>query len=114
MQHGVNSTLVSIEEERRREENWRAQTADVIRTATERYLQIAAALRLDAKATEAFVSAAMETTRQYQTGYMYANYEKRTGHPYPGEGHANEELVWEANWRSAFDWLRSSLAEPSV
>ena len=43
MQHG-NSTLISIEEERRREANWRSQTADVIRLATERYLQIAAAL----------------------------------------------------------------------
>ena len=58
MQRG-NSTLISIEEERRREANWRSQTADVIRTATERYLQIAAALKLDAKATEALVSAAV-------------------------------------------------------
>lgn len=110
MQHG-NSTLISIEEERRREANWRSQTADVIRQATERYLQIAAALKLDAKATEALVSAAMEVTRQYQTGYMYANYEKRTGHPWPDEGRANEELVWEANWRAALDWLRTALSE---
>ena len=114
MQHRSNSTLISIEEERRREANWRAQTADVTRTATERYLQIAAVLRLEAKATEAFVSAAMEATRQYQTGCMYANYEKRTGHPWPDEGRDNQEAVWEANWRSALDWLRAALVEPSA
>ncbi len=104
-----SSVYVTIEEERRREEIWRAQTADVIRTATERYAQIAAALHLDARTIEAFISAAMETTRQYQTGCMYANYEKRTGHPYPDEGHDNDEAVWEANWRAALDWLQRSV-----
>jgi hypothetical protein len=104
----VHSNLVSIEEERRREETWRQQTAEVTRTATQRYLQIAAVLGLDAKTTEAFVSVAMETTRQYQTGCMYANYEKRTGHPYPDEGRENEEAVWDANWSAALDWLRGA------
>jgi hypothetical protein len=103
-----STTTIPIAEERRREELWREQTADVIRTAIDRYHQIAAALELDPKAVEAFVSAAMETTRQYQTGYMYANYEKRTGHPYPDEGRENEEAVWEANWQAALEWLRST------
>lgn len=103
-----SSTHLSIEEERRREEIWRAQTADVIRTAADRYREVAAALKLDPKTAEAFVSAAMEATRQYQTGYMYANYEKRTGHPYPDEGRESEEMVWEANWRSALEWLRTA------
>jgi hypothetical protein len=110
VQSASHATHLSIEEERRREQIWRDQTADVIRTANQRFLQIAAALKLDPKATEALVSAAMENTRQYQTGYMYANYEKRTGHPYPQEGHDNEELVWEANWRAALEWLERSLA----
>jgi hypothetical protein len=95
--------MLHIEEERRRE------TTDVIRIASERFHEIAAVLKLDAKATEAFVSTAMETARQYQTGYMYANYEKRTGHPYPDEGHENEESVWAANWSASLEWLRASL-----
>jgi hypothetical protein len=103
-----STTHHSIAEERRREENWRAQTADVIRTALDRYREVADALKLDTRTCEAFVSAAMEATRQYQTGYMYANYEKRTGHPYPDEGRENEEAVWEANWRSAIEWLRNT------
>ena len=102
------SNFVSIEEERRREETWRQQTGEVMRTATQRFLQIAAVLDLDAKTTEAFVSVAMETARQYQTGCMYANYEKRTGHPYPDEGRENEEAVWDSNWRAALDWLRNA------
>jgi hypothetical protein len=99
---------VSIVEERRREERWRAQTSEVIGKAAERYHEIAAALGLDAKTTEAFVTAAMEAARQYQTGCMYANYEKRTGHPYPDEGRDNEEMVWEANWRATLEWLRNT------
>ena len=106
-----SSTHLSIEEERRREANWRSQTADVIRTAADRFRDVAAVLKLDAKTTEAFVSAVMEATRQYQTGYMYANYEKRTGHPYPDEGRENEEAVWDANWRAALEWLRSAAAQ---
>lgn len=102
--------LISPAEERRREEVWRMQTADVIATASDRFHEIAALLALDTKATEAFVSTAMEVARQYQTGCMYANYEKRTGHPYPHEGHDSEEAMREANWRAAFDWLRASLA----
>jgi hypothetical protein len=102
--------MIQIEEDRRREENWRVQTADVIRTAVDRYHEVADALKLDTRTCEAFVSAAMEATRQYQTGYMYANYEKRTGHPYPDEGRENEEAVWEANWRSAIEWLRKTAA----
>jgi hypothetical protein len=102
--------MLHIDEERRREEVWRSQTADVARTASDRFHQIAELLKLDGKATEAFVSTAMEATRQYQTGYMFANYEKRTGHPYPDEGHDNEESVWQANWASALEWLRTSLA----
>ena len=98
-------------EDRRREEVWRGQIADVVNTASERFHQMAALLALTPKATEAFVSTAMEVTRQYQTGCMYANYEKRTGHPYPAEGRENEELVWEANWRASYDWLKDSLAD---
>ena len=103
-----SATHLSIEEERRREEIWRAQTSDVIRTATDRYREIAAALKLDVRTAEAFVSAAMEATRQYQTGCMYANYEKRTGHPYPDDGRETEEGVWEANWRAALEWLQTA------
>lgn len=110
MQHGSHPTVISIEEERRREARWRDQTADVIRTTTERYLQIAAALKLDAKATEAFVSAAMEVARQYHAGSTYANYEKRTGHPWPDEGRENQDAVSEASWQAAFDWLRAALS----
>src|SRR5688572_14269641 len=98
--------MLHIEEERRREELWKSQTADVIRLASDRFHQIAGLLKLDSKATEAFVTTAMEVARQYQTGYMYANYEKRTGHPYPDEGHENEEHVWEANWAASLEWLR--------
>jgi hypothetical protein len=103
--------LTSMAEDRRREEVWREQIADVVTTASERFHHIAALLALDPRAAEAFVSTAMEVARQYQTGCMYANYEKRTGHPYPAEGRGNEEVVWEANWRAAYDWLRESLAD---
>jgi hypothetical protein len=100
--------MLSIQEERRREELWRVQTADVIRIASDRFHQIADVLGLDATSAEAFVSSAMEVTRQYQTGTMHANYEKRTGHPYPDEGRENEEAVWEGNWVRALAWLRET------
>jgi hypothetical protein len=106
--------MLNAEEDRRREEVWRLQTGDVIRTASDRFHQIAQLLQLDSKATAAFVSAAMEATRQYQTGYMFANYEKRTGHPYPDEGHDNEENVWAANWVAALEWLRDALPRPEA
>ena len=104
-----SSVLVTIEEERRREANWRMQTAEVTRMAAERYHEIAGVLGLDPKVTEAFVSTAMEATRQYQRGYMYANYEKRTGHPYPDEGRDAEENTWDANWATSLEWLRNTM-----
>ena len=103
------SHSASLQEDRRREDIWRDQVAEVIRTASDRFHQIAAMLKLGPKETEAFVSTAMEVTRQYQTAYMYANYEKRTGHPYPDEGRDNEEKVWEKNWEQATDWLKTTL-----
>ena len=105
------SHSASLQEERRREEVWRAQVAEVSRIANERFHEIAALIDLGPKETEAFVSTAMEVTRQYQTAYMYANYEKRTGHPYPDEGRDNEEVVWDANWERATSWLRTTLGK---
>jgi hypothetical protein len=97
------------EEQRRREALWRDATSEVIETATERYNQIAGLLGLGPAAARAFVSAAMEATRQYQTGYMYANYERRTGHPFPDEGRENEEAAWAAAWSSELAGLEAAL-----
>jgi hypothetical protein len=42
---------------------------------------------------------------------MYANYEKRTGHPYPDEGHENEDKVWAQAWDMALARLQSTLGK---
>jgi hypothetical protein len=97
------------EDERKRETTWRAATGEVIATAMQRYVELAQLMGLGPMAAPAFVSAAMEATRQYQTGYMYANYERRTGHPYPDEGLANEEEAWAAAWRSEVSRLKTLL-----
>lgn len=104
-----NPNIVAVEEERRREEVWRTATSEVITIATERYTQLAALLGLGPQSARAFVGAAMEATRQYQTGYMYANYEKRTGHPYPDEGHESEDKVWGQSWDLALGRLKATL-----
>ena len=97
------------EEERNREIAWRAATGEVIALAMQRYVELARLLNLGPQAASAFVSAAMEATRQYQTGYMFANYERRTGHPYPDEGLENEEGAWAASWQAAIARLRTVL-----
>jgi hypothetical protein len=104
-----NPNTHPVDEDRRREEIWRTATSEVATIAAERYRQLAGMLGLSEQATNAFVSAAMEATRQYQTGYMYANYEKRTGHPYPYEGHDNEEEAWAAAWDQALSRFKSML-----
>jgi hypothetical protein len=109
--HHHNPNIISVEEERRREEVWRTATNEVIGIATERYHQLARLLGLGPQSAKAFVGAAMEATRQYQTGYMYANYEKRTGHPYPDEGHENEDKVWAQAWDMALARLQSTLGK---
>ena len=101
--------VLTVEEERRREQIWRESTGDVIETAHDRYVEIAKLLGLNPSAANAFVNACMEATRQYQTGYMYANYEKRTGHPYPDEGRENEEDAWRAAWEMHLGQLRRAL-----
>jgi hypothetical protein len=101
--------MLSLDEERRREEVWRSRTGEVITLASDRFRDMGSVLGLDAHAAEAFVSAAMEVTRQYQTGCMYANYEKRTGHPYPDEGRENEQVVWDGNWERALKYFSEAV-----
>jgi cystathionine beta-lyase family protein involved in aluminum resistance len=104
LQHNQHS------ESHKREEVWAAATGEVIAIATQRYAQLARLLGLGSHAAGIFVSAVMEATRQYQTGYMYANYERRTGYPYPDEGRENEERVWAATWTTELARLESALA----
>lgn len=106
MNHGGPRT-VTAEEERRREEAWHATTAEVIAQAGERFSQIAHVLHLGPRAGRAFVSAAFEVARQYQTGCMYANYERRTGHPYPLEGRSGEDTFRDTAWSMELTRLRS-------
>jgi hypothetical protein len=108
MTHVHNPNTHSLDEDHRREEIWRAATEEVTSIATERYRELAILLGLTEQAGKAFVNAAMEATRQYQTGHMYANYEKRTGHPYPYEGHDNEEEAWAAAWQLALSRLKAT------
>jgi hypothetical protein len=103
------ATVTSQEEERRREAVWRAATGEVIALATARYQELARVLGLPADASSAFVAAAMEATRQYQTSYMYANYEKRTGHPYPDEALDIEEESWAAAWQMTLKYLQQAV-----
>ena len=107
--HSPSSHRLDHHEERAREEKWREATADVIAIAHDRYATMAQILKLSPTASHAFIDAAMEATRQYQTGCMYANYEKRTGHPYPDEGRDNEEDAWRAAWETQLTQLRRAL-----
>lgn len=106
MLHSGPRTLTA-EEERRREEAWHASTAEVIARAGERFGQIAHVIGLGPRASRAFVAAAFEIARQYQTGCMYANYERRTGHPYPAEGRAGDDAYGDAAWSMELTRLRS-------
>jgi ribosomal protein S12 methylthiotransferase accessory factor YcaO len=96
-------------DDRRREELWETATSEVTVRATERYAQLARLLGLGPRTTRAFVSAAMEAARQYQTGCMYANYERRTGHPYPDEGRDNEDVIRATAWDMELTRLKATL-----
>jgi hypothetical protein len=98
-----------LDEERRREEAWHGATQEVVERATGRYSQLARLLGLGPRSTRAFVSAALEAARQYQTGCMYANYERRTGHPYPDEGRDNEDVIRATAWDMELSRLRATL-----
>jgi hypothetical protein len=104
IQHPISSA-----EQRRREETWHAATAEVIAHATERYDSMGRLLGLGPRARSAFVSTALEAARQYQTGCLYANYERRTGHPYPDEGRDNEDVVRAAAWEMEVARLQAAL-----
>jgi hypothetical protein len=86
------------DEERKREATWQAATAEVIAVTADRFTQLARTLGLEGRVARAFVRTAMEAARQYQTGCKYANYERRTGHPYPDEGRENEDAARAAAW----------------
>jgi hypothetical protein len=101
---------ISSEEQRRREETWHAATAEVIAEATERYNSVGRLLGLSPRARSAFVSTALEAARQYQTGCLLANYERRTGHPYPDEGRDNEDVVRAAAWAMEVARLQAALS----
>jgi hypothetical protein len=98
-----------VEDDHRREASWEAATGEVIARATERYTQVARLLGLGARATRAFVSASLEAAREYQTGCMYANYERRTGHPYPDEGRGNEDVIRATAWDMELTRLKATL-----
>jgi hypothetical protein len=93
---------------RRREEIWRAAVSDVAATAAARYVELATVLGLPADVARPFVSACLEAARQYQTGCMYANYERRTGHPYPDEGREHEDESRAKAWEAEVAALRSA------
>jgi hypothetical protein len=107
MQHTQHPT--SSADQRRREETWHAATAEVIAEATGRYDSLGRLLGLGPHARSAFVSAALEAARQYQTGFLYANYERRTGHPYPDEGRDNEDVVRAAAWEMEVARMQAAL-----
>jgi hypothetical protein len=104
-----NPHAPTMEEERRREDVWHAATLEVIARATERYTQLARLLGLGPRGTRAFVSTALEAARHYQTGCMYANYERRTGHPYPDEGRDNEDVIRATAWDMELSRLKATL-----
>jgi hypothetical protein len=108
MIHG-NPRPQTADEDRRREEVWHAATMEVIARATERYTQLARLLGLGPRGTRSFVSTALEAARQYQAGCMYANYERRTGHPYPDEGRDTEDVIQATAWDMELSRLKATL-----
>jgi hypothetical protein len=100
----------SSDETRRREEVWRAAAVDATATATLRFAQIAQVLDLPLDVVRPFTAAALEVARQYQTECMYANYERRTGHPYPQEGREEETAARSRAWELQLAQLRATLA----
>lgn len=107
----IDRTSRFAREERRREEVWLAGTNEAAHAAMDRYSQLASMLGVPPRARRAFVSAAFEAARQYQMACMYANYERRTGHPYPHEGHAHDDLVGQSTWLSELERMRASLEQ---
>jgi hypothetical protein len=107
----IDRTSRFAREERRREEVWLAGTNEAAHAAMDRYSQLAVMLGVPPRARRAFVSAALEAARQYQMACMYANYERRTGHPYPHEGHVHDDVVSESAWLGELERMRACLEQ---
>jgi hypothetical protein len=87
----------------RREAAWKEALRDAEDRARQRLDAICQHLGLDAASTGALVHGAMEVARQFSAESTYANYEHRTGTPWPEEWREFDEEERQAAWRIALE-----------
>lgn len=89
----------------RREGAWREAIAEAEVRAARRLDRIGTVLGLDTGVRRALAAAGLEIARQFAAESTYANYEHRTGMPWPDEGRALDSQERDAAWRLALENL---------
>jgi hypothetical protein len=93
----------------RREAAWKTAICDAEERARRRLDEVCDRLALDRSLRRPIVRAAMEVARDFAIESMYANYEHRTGTPWPGEWRELHDEEREAAWRSTLESLTEVL-----
>jgi hypothetical protein len=94
---------------RTREQVWERERSHNVSETRSRLRQIAAHLPLGERARRAVVDAALEAARFHAMECTYANYELRTGSPYPPERRELEEAHERGDWEACLARLEESL-----
>lgn len=89
----------------RREVAWRDAITEAEANAVLGLRQTAELLGLHGDARLALVGAGLEIARTFAAEYTYANYEHRTGMPWPDEGRVLDGEERRAAWRMALERL---------
>ncbi len=95
----------------RRESIWRDAIASAENKARRRLSLVATRLDMPPSITPVFVHAGLEIARQFAAESTYANYEHRTGSPWPEEWRGLDDEERESAWRLTLEQLETVTGE---
>jgi hypothetical protein len=95
---------------RTQEQVWERERTHIVAETRSRLRHVAGCLPIGPAARRAVVEAAMEAARFHAMECTYANYELRTGSPYPPERRELEEEHERADWEACLARLEESLS----